>query len=231
MLSTTIDLHGLPVAITDSLAHLAINIDIDRFSNKGANGYLFFGIHRILNRRIAVKYYYWGGKDHCHAEPATLASIKHNNILTIYSAESIDDEWAYFIAEFCKNGDLDDYRSRTAIGTKDAFQITSGILSGLSALHSSGFIHRDLKPQNILIDDKKQPVIGDFGSVKSVPQGDCLISESGHSILYRPPEAFGSFRYSYRSDIYQVGIALFQLLVGQLSYIDLDYLSAKEKAV
>ena len=229
MLRISIDSIKLPESILRSVKELAKDNDIDRYSSKGANSYLFFGTSNILRRRIAIKYYYWGDEKQYHAEPGYLAAIENNNVLKIHYANSVDDEWAYFITDYCKNGDLDDLRAKKQIAVKESFNSIYDILSGLSALHSKKMVHRDLKPQNILIDDMNKPVIGDFGSVKRIPDGTEFIPGSGHAILYKPPEAFVSAMYSYCSDIYQVGIVLYQLLGGYLPYDDVEYLSERQK--
>jgi eukaryotic-like serine/threonine-protein kinase len=228
MLNVHTESLGLPEIIEKSIHNISVNIDINSFSGKGANGYLFFGENTILKKQIAIKYYYWGEEEHNHAEPEYLASVSNDYILKIHHAERIDRDWAYFITDFCRNGDLDEYTKKTKPFVNDALSMITNLLSGLSTLHSVQLVHRDLKPQNILIDDKKRLVIGDFGSVSKLPDGEVSIPGSKHTILYRPPEAFLSGTYSFKSDIYQIGVIMYQLLGGYLSYKDTDYLTSKQ---
>jgi len=229
MINSDIDLSAFPESIQTSLQNLSKDNDILKNIDKGSNGYLLFGKNHILNKDVAFKYYYYGGDKQYHAEPKYLASISSPNILKIHYAETICDEWALFITDLCKYGDLDDFFSKTPISVKNALICAYDILSGISILHSKKLVHRDLKPQNILIDENQKPLIGYFGSVKIVPDGKDCIPGSGHSILYRPPEGFVSGNYYYNSDIYQVGIVMYQLLGGTLSYNANDYLSDKDK--
>jgi serine/threonine protein kinase len=219
----------LPDEIVSGLNTLSANIDIDKQAPKGANGYLFFGTNRILDRRVAIKFYYWGGDKQYHAEPNALAEVSSPNILKVYHADTIADEWAYYIADYCKNGDLDDNRLAHPFSVKESLNALVGVLNGVSVLHERQLVHRDLKPQNILYDDRGQTVIGDFGSVKRIPEGQNWTAGSQHSVLYRPPEAFGRQGYYKQSDFYQVGIVLYQLLGGNLPYGERDHLSEKEK--
>jgi eukaryotic-like serine/threonine-protein kinase len=130
----------------------------------------------------------------------------------------IGNEWAFFITEYCPNGDLDGLLSNEPLGVCEALNILSQILNGLSHLHGTSLLHRDLKPQNIFLTDDDRAVIGDFGSVKKVPEGMDSVPGSGHSILYRPPESILTGGYGFPGDIYQSGIILYQLLGGYLPY-------------
>ena len=112
-------------------------------------------------------------------------------------------------------------------------EITAGILQGLSNLHSENqLVHRDLKPGNILIDkDTLHPYIADLGSVKKIPDANGFATPSKATPLYLPPEAIIDKEYRIQSDLYQVGIILFQLLGGFFP-LDTpeDWLSGREKS-
>jgi serine/threonine protein kinase len=112
-------------------------------------------------------------------------------------------------------------------GTLQAFDICAGILVGLTHLHAHRFIHRDLKPGNIYMHNG-QPVIGDFGSLVSLPDGESVVPASRHSILYRPPESVTHDHYGFGGDIYQVGVIFYQLLGGSLPYEEDKWLSARQ---
>jgi serine/threonine protein kinase len=113
------------------------------------------------------------------------------------------------------------------IGQFDAIRITRGILHGLSHLHSKRILHRDLKPANILLDGIT-PKITDFGSAAVLPEGATSVPASRHSALYVPPEGWGDHPfYSMASDIYQVGMVLYELVNGPLEYGMRHYLTPK----
>ena len=111
------------------------------------------------------------------------------------------------------------------ISNRTALEYSYQILSGLSCLHSERFLHRDLKPSNIYLTEGNIAVIGDFGSVKKLPDGEQSISASSHSILYRSPESINLKKYGISGDIYQVGVILYQLLGGILHYDGMAWLS------
>jgi len=224
-----IDILSAPKEIKDSLKLLSAHIDFQREVTKGSNGYLYFGFNTILRRKVAVKYYYWGGDKAYHAEPSNLVQIKSEAVIEIFTAGLSGSEWAYFVTPHFRNGDLEDLIGSTSIGTKSAVTFVSQILTGLTHLHGSSFLHRDLKPQNIFIGDAGQALIGDFGSVRALPRGATGVPGSGHSILYRPPESFETGVYGKAGDIYQVGILLYQLLGGFLPYDEISWLTNAER--
>ncbi|KAA0680349.1 serine/threonine-protein kinase [Roseomonas genomospecies 6] len=231
MAAVTASVDGLDVLPEELLAHVTKEItafEIERVSDKGANGYLVFGRNNISGKKIAVKYYYWGGEDKFHAEPQKLAGINHKNVIQLDHAGYVNREWAFFIMPHFQNGDLDDYIARNSLSLKQALYFVLGIASALSELHSKALLHRDIKPENILLSDTGEAVIADFGSVKQIPEGADTVPGSGHSLAYRPPESWEGF-YGRTGDIYQCGVVLYQLLGGRLPYSEMDWLTAKEK--
>jgi len=227
---TSLYLNGVnaPEQIKASLQELSKRIHFEREDSKAANGHVFFGRNRVTTNEVAVKFYYWGGETSYHAEPKQLAEINSPNVLTIHDAGLIDNTWAYFITPRCVNGDIDDLLERTSVGNHAALDYTYQLLSGLSHLHSKRFLHRDLKPSNIYVNEQFDVVIGDFGSVKRLPDDQATIPASSHSLLYRPPETITNNLYGIVGDIYQCGIILYQLLGGHLSYSASAYLSQRQ---
>lgn len=218
---------GYPQPVIDSVEDLKSDINIDKHSFKGANGVVLFGYHKILRKRVALKYYYY--EEDSHEEVQLLSQTKSSNIISILNARTIDNNWAFFMTDEVIGGDLDNLISAPPINYKLSINITRGILIGLGDMHKDGnrLLHRDLKPENILIDEQNNPLIADFGSVKRLPKTKEHVNASRHAVLYRPPESFRNI-YDMRSDIYQVGIVMYQLLGGYLSYDPLSYLTKKE---
>jgi len=118
------------------------------------------------------------------------------------------------------------------LSTNTAITITQGILKGLSELHKmpNNFVHRDLKPNNILIDNEtKTPFIADFGSIKKIPDSKNSVVASKNTFIYKPYESLIDGDYFKESDIYQVGIILFQLLNGFFPGAAADWLSDRQR--
>ncbi|HEY0032268.1 MAG TPA: serine/threonine-protein kinase [Devosia sp.] len=222
-----IDLTVLPHNIAVAAAELAKKIDFESISYKGGNGYLLIGRNRQLQRKVVVKFYYWG--DGAHAEPKLLSDLASPNVLEVHDAAAIDEVDAYFITPFCEHGDLDDVMAAGGIGVRAAVDILLDVASGISFIHSKGYLHRDLKPSNVFRRANGSFVIGDFGSV--VKKGDNGYAEtaSRHALLYRTPEEVQTNRAYEQSDIYQLGIILYQLMGGRLPYDLMEWLDAREK--
>jgi len=217
----------VPDPIKRKLMDLFQSIEVTRQSRKGSNGWLFFGQNRISKQKVAIKFYDWGGDPH-HAEPKYLATISSSNVIQILDASFVDDDYAYFLTPYFNNGDLDVEIYREIEGNIRAVSVVRDILSGLSYLHMHNLLHRDLKAQNILVDNGLKAVIGDFGSVRRIPQGSSSVPGSGHSLIYTPPESISSKSYGVPGDIYQVGILLFQMLGGALPYEESSWLDPKD---
>jgi serine/threonine protein kinase len=208
----------VPESIREKLIELSTNIEITKRSRKGSNGWLFFGRNRIHKQKVALKFYDWGSEAKYHTEPKNLAAINSVNVINILDASFVDDEYAYFLTPYYKKGDLDAEICNGIRGNIRAVSVCRDILSGLSHLHAQNLLHRDLKAQNILISNDDKAIIGDFGSVKKIPEGDNAVPGSGHSLIYTPPESILSGLYGIAGDIYQVGVVLFQLLGGKFPY-------------
>jgi eukaryotic-like serine/threonine-protein kinase len=207
----------LPIneAVRESAVLLAQNYSIEKYSDKGANGYVFFG-EDILGRKVAVKYYYWAGEKVYHAEPKRLSEFKSPHIAPVLNAGLADGEWAYFITPYYDEGDLDDLLHKRVPPLHAAIRIIEDVLDGLSHLHSARLVHRDIKCANVFIEKDRTAVIGDFGSVRRIPEAMDSVPASGMTIVCWPPETCESQTYGQSGDIYQVGLLLYRLCGGVL---------------
>lgn len=228
MPALNIDTLNVPSSVKNALRSLSTSICFDKQGRKGANGWLFFGVNLLHQRRVAVKFYDWGGDPAYHAEPRYLASLNADNVVSVMDAAVVDANYAYFVTPFFRRGDLDDELCRGIHANLRAVNFTRDILSGLSHLHAGRLLHRDLKPQNILLSDEDSAVIGDFGSVKRIPDGQRTVPGSGHSLVYCPPESVNTGRYAATGDLYQVGVVLYQLLGGALPYEETAWLNPRQ---
>jgi len=214
--------------ISDSVLNLEKDIKFDNYNEDGCNGYVFFGTHKIFKQRVAVKYYFYNQDS--HEEVALIKNLNHKNILHVWDAHIVKDGWAYFITDELINGTLENKIMYNFISTNEALNIIKCLLSGLGKMHQhpNYLLHRDLKPANIFIDNQNNPVIADFGSVKRMPKSNTKVKASKNTALYRPPEAYDNGFYVFSSDIYQIGIIMFQVLGGNLSYKPQFYMNKRQ---
>lgn len=217
-----------PDVIKKSLNDISSRFDFDCEIKKGGNGFVFVGSNRITGQRVVVKYYYWGGGN--HLEPRYLCEINSKNTLNVLDAASIDEDYAYFVTDYCHGGDLDEKICSGKLGVKESVDIIIDIATGANDNHAQGFIHRDLKPSNIMCKSGDGFVIGDFGSLVKMNQQGYAKTASKHSLIYRTPEEASDAIAYPQGDIYQIGIVLFQLLGGRLPYEESAWLSSKQRA-
>lgn len=216
---------SVPEPIRRKLLEISQSIVIEREARKGSTGWLFFGMNLLSRAQVAVKFYYWAGDHTYHAEPRHLASLNSENITPVLDAAFVDDDYAFFVTPYYPDGDLEDEIRSGEKGNRRAVGLARDLLNGLSHMHAERLLHRDLKPQNILLSETLHGVIGDFGSVKRMPDDSESVPGSGHSLIYRPPEVVASGEYGFAGDIYQVGVVLYELLGGALPYEETAWLA------
>jgi serine/threonine protein kinase len=204
--------------------------DIASFNDSGANGYVMLGHHKVLQKEVAIKIYFHEQNER-NQEPAILASISHPNILKVYDARNLSPTCSFFLMQAASDGDFYSYLKKYNLSNLYAHKLLCELLAGIAALHSSPnhLVHRDLKPENLLINNDAT-IIADFGSVRKIDEDTGKTPSSKHSILYRPPEAFGTDAYfDFSSDVYQAGLIGYLLFGGTISNDLLTYLATKEK--
>ncbi|OWO96774.1 hypothetical protein B5E41_00295 [Rhizobium esperanzae] len=219
------DISKFPGSLHPTISELSKETEFTAYSDRGGNGYVLFGENKVLKRPIVLKIYFWDNGD--HAEPEMLAKLEHENILQVYHAAAIDDDYAYFATRFCPDGDLDRLIAKGPIAILRAIDIVMQICAGVSFLHGNNYLHRDLKPLNIFCDSGKF-VVGDFGSVVQCDENGYAKTLTRHSLLYRPPETADGNDYYKQGDVYQLGILLYQLLGGWLPYEETQWLNEKQ---
>lgn len=150
-------------------------------------------------------------------EGASLEKAKHQNIVPVYYlCGSANDDAVHLVMEFCEGGSLEKaYRAGPQRCDK-VLKIAREVCHGLAALHDRGMLHRDLKPGNILLDDKGTAKIGDFGFVT-----DEIMEGYAAGAGYRDhlaPEFYTDRVSSIRTDLWALGMTLYRLLHGHVWY-------------
>lgn len=179
----------------------------------------------ILERLVAVKVLRFDFHTNQDAmrrfqrEAQSATQLVHPNIVGVYDVGE-EQGTHYIVMEYVKGTDLKEYiRQRGPLPPREAVRIMTQIVSAISVAHQNRIIHRDIKPQNILIDEEGNVKITDFGiaialSETSLTQTNTLLG----SVHYLSPEQARGGMATIRSDIYALGIVLYELLVGEVPF-------------
>jgi serine/threonine protein kinase len=148
------------------------------------------------------------------------ASLQHPHIASIRTAFRSGDS-VLMIMELIEGVSLDQKLREGPLPLGDAFRITDDILSALAHAHAKGIVHRDIKPSNIIVTPRGAPKLTDFGI--ATVAGDARITRSGMaigSLAYMSPEQVRSKPFDERSDIYSLGITVYEALTGRRPFRD-----------
>ncbi|WCB45192.1 protein kinase domain-containing protein [Nitratidesulfovibrio vulgaris] len=208
-------------------------------NDEGMNAYAFEARHIPLDRSVFLKVYSCEGVGQdIFDEPRLLVAATSNddcdNIVKVIDADVLSDEWVLFAMEHCGGGSLLSALDNGPLPQCDAVEAAKDILNGLAHLHRNLFLHRDVKPANVIQSTVTGGVvckICDFGSVVKIEKSESCVASSRHSALYVPPEGWNAVpSYCIASDVYQAGIVLGELVCGSLDYDGRKYLDTTGRA-
>ncbi|MHC4201074.1 MAG: serine/threonine-protein kinase, partial [Planctomycetota bacterium] len=203
---------------------------------KGGMGAVYRGHHLRLDIDVALKVMAQPaglpaeqGDEYVHRflrEARTAAAVKHQNLVRVYDVSS-DCGLHYLVMEYV-NGEsaAERLRRKDDIAESEAVEICLGAASGLAAAHRKGIVHRDVKPDNILVSKEGDVVVADLGLAKAFSdpeEGAPSMLTQTHTAMGTPffmaPEQFASARdVSPAADVWSLGVALYQLVTGELPW-------------
>ena len=185
---------------------------------------VWLGYDTILDRQVAIKTFKIDADDEdavkrFNREAKAVTSLSHPNIVSIYDVEN-EGEFYYLILEYVEGMTLKDYMIKNPrIPIETIVHIAKQIASGLSHAHQNGIIHRDIKPQNILMNDNLTCKITDFGIARAY--GDTTLTQTNQmlgTVYYLSPEQARGNVATAQSDIYSLGILIFEMITGQIPF-------------
>lgn len=205
-----------------------LNYRIDSKIGEGGMGSVYLASHLQMRRNAAIKALHPNLvnnaqiRERFRNEAEAMASLKHPNITDLYDFLETN-QGLFLIMEYIDGKPLDEYvRSVTGPLPEDrAVAVFTKALDGFAYAHDRGIIHRDIKPSNLMIGNEGQVKILDFGIAKILSGANKGLTRTGSkmgTVLYMSPEQVKGQSADRRSDIYSLGVTLFQILTGRPPY-------------
>ncbi|RBH58462.1 MULTISPECIES: serine/threonine-protein kinase [Pseudomonas] len=205
--------------------------DIGEEIGEGAMATVYLATQRSLERKVALKVMaaaLAADPTFCERflrEGRTLARLSHPNTVTIHDIGNVGELY-YMAMEYLPNGTLKE-RIAAGLSPEQGLAYVRQIASALGYAHAQGLVHRDVKPANILFRADGTAVLSDFGIAKSLDDRT-QFTQAGFAVgtpSYMSPEQARGQDLDGRSDLYALGVVLYEILVGKLPYIGTDALS------
>src|SRR5437764_391766 len=201
------------------------NYKIEQKLGEGGMGAVFRGVDMMLEREVAIKFLRPELSsqpqvvERFRSEAVTLAKLNHPNIATLYNFMRQGDSF-FMVLEFVRGVTLDHViQQRGALPSDQAIPLFCQVLDGIQHAHDFGIIHRDIKPANMMLTDKGNLKVLDFGiarilrTARMTRQGNII-----GTIEYMSPEQVRGFETDARSDIYSLGMLLYEMLTGRCPF-------------
>ena len=192
----------------------------------GAFGSVWQAKDTRLDRTVAIKIPRKARLDPKEAEQflreaRAAAQLKHTHIVSVHEVGREDDQ-VYIVSDFVEGVTLSERLTAGLLGAREAAELCSRVADALHHAHEAGVIHRDLKPSNIMLDEKGEPHVMDFGLAKR-ETGEITMTIEGQILgtpAYMSPEQAAGFGHKVdrRSDIYSIGVVLYELLCGETPF-------------
>ncbi|WIB78872.1 Stk1 family PASTA domain-containing Ser/Thr kinase [Curtobacterium sp. MCPF17_002] len=177
-----------------------------------------------LERRVAIKIMHGhladdqAFRERFIQEARSAARLSHPNLVGVYD-QGAEDDTAYIVMEYIPGITLRDLlQEHHALTPEQATDILRAVLAGLASAHRAGIVHRDLKPENVLLADDGRIKLGDFGLARATTANTATGAALLGTIAYLSPELVTRGAADSRSDIYALGIMLYEMLTGEQPY-------------
>lgn len=197
---------------------------IDQLLGEGTFGFVYQATDFFSNTFVAIKelrpdlLYDSDAFRRFTREAEAVREIQHPNIVTGYGLERTENGY-YIIMEYMDAGNLGDLlHERGSLTPEESVSVTLRILDALTTIHQHGIIHRDIKPTNILFSQDGCIKLGDFGTAHIPVRGEQSLTIAGTvigTINHMSPEQARGLRVDARSDIYEMGALLYEMLAGR----------------
>jgi len=203
---------------------------VERLLGRGGMARVYRALDENLHRHVALKVIdprsganLLDYQERFKREARAIAQLKHGNIVGVYRFGEVDSVY-YMAMDYIDGVDLgwvlEDYdKDKTLMPHDEVYRVVRKIASALDYAHTQGVIHRDVKPSNIMINQREEPVLTDFGLVMMATEeteGDIF----GSPYYIAPEQAVNSAGVVAQSDLYSLGVMIYQMLTGVTPYDD-----------
>jgi serine/threonine protein kinase len=211
---------------------------IVRLLGQGAFGSVYLAHDTLLDRPVAIKELTVASQADDVAvqrflrEARIAGGLNHPHVVTVHALRILEPS-IYLVMEYVDGGSLRTLMDeRGPLPAEEAVHTAADVCDGLAAAHAKGIVHRDVKPENILLARDGRAKVGDFG-IAHVPRGagGPALTYTGFqpgTLLYMSPEQIQGQAVDGRSDVYQVGVLLYEMLAGR-HCIDLEALGQRAR--
>ncbi|MDQ1362612.1 MAG: serine/threonine-protein kinase PpkA, partial [Pseudomonadota bacterium] len=198
---------------------------IEKQIGKGGMAKVYLALHEGLHRKVAIKVMALhlseeaGFSDRFMREARILANLSHQNIVTVYDV-NMHAGYHYIAMEYLPGGITLDMRMKNGLTPQQGVEAIKQVAAALGFAHGKGIVHRDVKPDNIMFREDGTAVLTDFGIARSTDSSTKMTSTGtvvGTPHYMSPEQAQGQQIGPY-SDIYSLGVVLFEVLAGKLPY-------------